>query len=979
MDAPKQTPLDALRAQLLDAARAFATDRHPAGELLSQMVDDVARAGDEPLEIFPVCHHSPSSALHLVRRLRERAPKVIFVEMCEDLRPLVGKLRDCKLPVALQAFALGSEAFPRDWSPLSVVAPLTEFSAEYQAIAYALEHPETELRFVDRSVDHVFRWLPQEPGELEKHLNPDGETDDEADAPAPGVTPAPGAQAETEDEGGLQSHGAAIGVEMGRLEPTFDAFLQFLLRNARVRHFAEWWDQYVEQAIIGADYATYRAVMFLVGSLMRRLGRKDQDRETDLLRERYMWTRMKQHLAASGVAPGDAIYLCGAVHAVSEVPEFGTRTDARWDIPAPTATAWLYGLIPSSYVAIERQFRHPPGTVALADTSWEKSLAALGIKSFSLAKAAAAAGAGKTRAGKAKAAAATATATAATAAAPVNTAVTLPLAAALTDASTATLSAFLTRPPTLTAADEEQLLRWSVEIVGLARKNGYLASTADAIAIYQTAVLLANLRNRLHPTPYDFEDAAITCLEKDAKVKKRDVRRLCQILLGGNRTGRVGYDALPPLAQDVYDRLKPLGVDLRAGTIQRALLDLDAKPALRACSDVLWMLRFLTTRGGTQHSAAVRPIMGERKLGSVAQKESWDIAIGKHQESVITLAYEGVTLEHVIERRLKAAAWKAGQGAVHALAAVEDSLLYLSSPRLTEELGERAVELLAQETAVKDAPETVRRVRALVHFYRSRETGLPPWLKQFVTTGYSHYATLLPEAFADRGTRPAGVAGMLEFIFQFESLALSLGSQRSQLLIAVAQAGPVTTDPTKLGLLWAAEWLLGLRDVATIRAFLDQTLDNALMLPVFPDYVSGFLLALGFTPLVGRLVVELLSKAFARLPEEILFPWLPSLLLGLRPYGHDLIPVLLKDAGGVFPRDLKALAGWTAPWDREAAPAPAGDGSAAAAGPPAGASAGPRATPAPATLSPTEQAVAALLTAHPAAAESLAALLTARA
>ena len=40
---------------------------------------------------------------------------------------------------------------------------------------------------------------------------------------------------------------------------------------------------------------------------------------------------------------------------------------------------------------------------------------------------------------------------------------------------------YLTRPPELAGADEEQLLGWCVGIVDLARRNGYLASTADSI------------------------------------------------------------------------------------------------------------------------------------------------------------------------------------------------------------------------------------------------------------------------------------------------------------------------------------------------------------------------------------------------------------------------------------------------------------------------------------------------------------------
>jgi hypothetical protein len=45
---------------------------------------------------------------------------------------------------------------------LSLVVPLTEASGEYQAIAYTLQHPETQLVFVDRAVDFVFQWTEQE-------------------------------------------------------------------------------------------------------------------------------------------------------------------------------------------------------------------------------------------------------------------------------------------------------------------------------------------------------------------------------------------------------------------------------------------------------------------------------------------------------------------------------------------------------------------------------------------------------------------------------------------------------------------------------------------------------------------------------------------------------------------------------------------------------------------------------------------------
>jgi len=858
---------DPLRQQLLAAAEAFATDAQPLSKLLGALVNDVERAMKEPLEIFPVCHHSPASAVHLIQRLRQKAPRVIFMEMCEDFRPLCEKFRDCKLPVAFQAFAESSTSFPPAWMPLSVVAPFTEFSAEFQAIIFALENAETELVFVDRSVDHVFQWMPQKDDELDKHLGEEMPDDESPES------------SETETKPAV-AHGAALGVQLGDIEPTFDQFREFLVKNAQVRHFREWWEQYVEQAVIDRDTTTYRQVFCLVGSLLRRLGIKDEDRKADEKREQFMWTRMKDYLKTHKIAPSDAIYICGAVHAVSDVEEFGTHTDKRWDVPAPTPTKWLYGMIPSSHTAIDAQFHFPPGTVTLSEASWQKSQKALDVQPFKL----------KTKESeKAK----------------------KPKVELATPVRESTpLMEFLQRAPELGVADEEQLLNWSVGIVELARDNGYLSSTADSIAIFHTSKLLASLRNRAYPSAYDFRDAAITCLEKDRTPKKRNISRLCEVMLGGDRIGQVGYDSLPPLAQDVYTRLAPLKLNLKATSIQRALIDLRANKDLLPCSDLLWKIRYLL------RDNSVRPIMGERKLGHVPTQESWDISFGKSQTSLIMLGYEGVTVEHVLERRLKAKAFASEANPAIALQAAEDSILFLKSQRLTEEIGERAIQLLGLETGAQSAPEIFERVRGLVHYSRSTPTGLPEWLKRFVTTGYSHYSTLLPNSFADRGTTPDQVAGMLSFLFTLESLALSLGCQRSQLLIAVQQAGPVTDDPNKIGLLWAAEWLLGLRTIDAIREFFNQMLANPMALTAFPSYVNGFLLALKFTPLVARLVVELLSRAFGVLPDRILFPWLPGLLMTLRPHAEALMPSLLKEASSCFPQKLADLAKWEAPWDR---------------------------------------------------------------
>ncbi len=849
-DAPNT--FTALRDQLAEAAVAFAGAPGAAGEILAGIVDDVDRALSQRLEIFPVCHHSPASGLAMVRRLREKQPSVIYLELCEDMRPLLDELRNCRLPVALQAFATRTEGFPPAWAPLSVVAPITESSAEYQAIAYALDTPGVELVLVDRSTDHVFQWAAED------------------EAPQPNTS-----AVESSEDGDL--HGAAVGLEIGDLRPRFAELEEHLLHHGKVRHWSEWWDQYVEQPLADADYDTYRQVMVMIGSLFRRLRRGSTVEDEN--RERHMWTRMREHLSANDIDPARALYICGAAHAASPVEQFGLASDAPFEISPRTATVWHYGLIPSSHSAIEAQFGLAGGAVSIAAATWAKGLRRSALQSFQLAGQQGT----KKRANKP-----------------------LPLPAASEAEVADRLSGFLSRPPVLDPLDEAELLEWSVDIVRLARRNGYPASTADAIAVFETSILLAGLRNRARPTPYDFQDAAVTCIEKDRVPGRRDVRRLCEILLGGDRVGQVGYAALPPLARDVLDRLEPLGLDLSKRTLQRVLLDLKANPALRPCSDLLWLLRRLLPQD------ALRPIMGSRGLGEISIQESWDIGLGKYQRSLVELGYEGVSAEQVLEQRMRRAVAAPDATAAVALGAVEDALVYLRSVRLADELGTRAVELLAAERTVDDAPVVLRRIRALLNYFRSTGDDLPTWCERFVTAGYAHYCTLLPTAFAAEETGPAQVAAMLGFLFGMENLALSLGCDHTQLELAVLQSHPEA--PAKVALLWAARFQLGLLSMAELRERCDGMLANPLVLPTVPQYVSGFVQAIDPAPALKPFVVELLSKAFGTLPDSVLLPWLPKLITTLKDHTSTLIPGLVREAGRTFPGALPAVDSFVPPW-----------------------------------------------------------------
>ncbi|SDM05851.1 DUF5682 family protein [Streptomyces wuyuanensis] len=859
MSAAQEGTFAALRAQLQDAAAAFADGPGALEGILLGIVDDVDRAVREPLEIFPVCHHSPASALAMARRLREKQPKVVYLELCEDMAPLLTELRNCRLPVAVQAFATEVEGFPAEWSPLSVVAPITEASAEYQAIAYALDTPGVELVLVDRSSDHVYQWDARgaEPAE------PSG-----PDTPA------------AEDEAAL--HGEAVGVEIGDLRPRFAELEEHLLRHGRVRHWSEWWHQYVELPLGDSDHDTYRQVMLLIGSLFRRLAPGDPGRvRVDEDRERYMWTRMREHLAASGTDPADCLYVCGAFHAASRVAEFGVDGADTFEIAPRTATTWQHGLIPSSHAAIEAQFGLAAGSVSIAATVWAKNVRRTRVEPFRLAGQAGA----KKKARTAKSG---------------------PAAADPAVPASDRLTGFLQRPPVLDRLDEAELLGWSVEIVRAARRNGYLASTADAIAVFETSILLAGMRDRAKPTPYDFQDAAVTCIEKDAVPGRRDVRRLVEIMMGGDRVGQVGYDALPPLARDVHDRLAPLGLKLQQRGVRRALLDITSRPELEKCSDLLWMLRYLMPHG------AARPIMGERRLGERPIQESWDLALGTHQRALIELGYEGVSVEQVLEQRLRRTAYGPQATTAVVLEAVEDATLHLRGRRLADELGTRALDVLATERSVDGAPEVLRRVRRLLAYYRTSEPVLPPWIESFVKTGYAHYCTLLPTAFTDEDATVRQVAAMLGFLFSMEGLALSLGCDRTQLELAVAQSHP--EESAKTALLWAAQTQLGGLSRAELRARCDALLGNSMVVPAYPRYLSGFLHALEPVPALADFVVEAVSNAFARLPDPVLLPWLPTLIGTLRAGGAELAPLLIREAGRIFPARLEALDSWVPPW-----------------------------------------------------------------
>ncbi|CAM5460673.1 hypothetical protein STENM327S_05206 [Streptomyces tendae] len=189
---------------------------------------------------------------------------------------------------------------------------------------------------------------------------------------------------------------------------------------------------------------------------------------------------------------------------------------------------------------------------------------------------------------------------------------------------------------------------------------------------------------------------------------------------------------------------------------------------------------------------------------------------------------------------------------------------------------------------------------------------LPSWIESFVKSGYAHYCTLLPTAFQDEDATVGQVAAMLGFLFSMEGLALSLGCDRTQLELAVGQSRP--EDPSKTALLWAAQVQLGTLSRGELRARCDALLADPLVVPAYPRYLSGFVHALEPVPGLADVVVEAVSNAFGRLPDAVLLPWLPLLVTTLRSNAAELAPLLIREAGRIFPGRLAALDAWVPPW-----------------------------------------------------------------
>lgn len=236
--------------------------------------------------LLGVRHHGPGSARAVRAALEAARPRVVLIEgppEADVLIPLAAD-EDMRPPVALLAHAVDEPGRSAFW-------PLAEFSPEWVAIRWALEH-EVPARFIDLPATHTLAWGKDDAeGELTGEEQPPDPT---AETPTP-RTPS-----------GESPSAPEPSAEDIRVDP-----LAVLAEAAGYDDPERWWEDVVEHRGVGERdaFAPFTALEEAMGALRETYGAGGHER--DLVREAYMRLQVR---AAQREFEDDVAVVCGAWH-----------------------------------------------------------------------------------------------------------------------------------------------------------------------------------------------------------------------------------------------------------------------------------------------------------------------------------------------------------------------------------------------------------------------------------------------------------------------------------------------------------------------------------------------------------------------------------------------------------------------------------------------------------------------------------------
>ncbi|MFJ8055207.1 DUF5682 family protein [Streptomyces sp. NPDC096142] len=241
--------------------------------------------GAGPL-LLGVRHHGPGSARAVRAALAAARPRVVLIEGPPEADALIPLAADegMRPPVALLAHAVDEPGRSAFW-------PLAEFSPEWVAIRWALEHG-VPARFIDLPATHTLAWGKDDKADAE-----DGPTGEEQ--PPDPTAPDPAAS----DPAAQEPSDPDVDI---RVDP-----LAVLAEAAGYDDPERWWEDVVEHRGVGEQdaFAPFTALEEAMGALRETYGVGGHDR--DLVREAYMRLQVR---AAQREFGDDVAVVCGAWH-----------------------------------------------------------------------------------------------------------------------------------------------------------------------------------------------------------------------------------------------------------------------------------------------------------------------------------------------------------------------------------------------------------------------------------------------------------------------------------------------------------------------------------------------------------------------------------------------------------------------------------------------------------------------------------------
>ncbi|GAB2947930.1 DUF5682 family protein [Streptomyces heilongjiangensis] len=267
---------------------------------------DVPRpSGAGPL-LLGVRHHGPGSARAVRAALAAARPRVVLIEGPPEADPLIPLAadEDMRPPVALLAHAVDEPGRSAFW-------PLAEFSPEWVAIRWALEHG-VPARFIDLPATHTLAWGRENTAAAEPEA-PTTAADDPAPRTQGETVPATPGEPEQNGEGSGEpadgnpaDDGPGAPADPVRIDP-----LAVLAEAAGYDDPERWWEDVVEHRGTGGDaFAPFAVLEEAMGAL--REGDAADGHDRDSVREAYMRLQMR---AAQKEFGDDAVaVVCGAWH-----------------------------------------------------------------------------------------------------------------------------------------------------------------------------------------------------------------------------------------------------------------------------------------------------------------------------------------------------------------------------------------------------------------------------------------------------------------------------------------------------------------------------------------------------------------------------------------------------------------------------------------------------------------------------------------